>query len=651
MATRRDFFCGINFGRASTYHNNTITIGMKTIKLLLLLLITSPTWAQSKQELASKIDNVTVYYDGARITRTVKTTLQSGTTEVTLKGITKFADVSNLQVKGDGNFTILKVNAVPNYLREKESKTDTEELIKKNKALDVKIQDLNLDRNIYQTERTLITSNMAIKGNDAVLTVPQLREMADFFRLRLTEIDTKIYGIDTETRKINEEKNKNQQQINSLANYKNDMTYDVIVTVSAKASTSANLILYYYTQKAGWFATYDVKVNNVSEPLSLNLRANVMQTSGEDWTNVKLTLSTGSPSINNAKPEIQPWYLNFGSATYSTPVRNNPNPGLTNTSGRITDANTGEAIPGATVMIKGTGIGTATDINGNFVLTLPPNSGMLVVRSVGFESVEMWPTASMNIAVQQSARELSTVVVSESRYESNDYAPAAYKVSEGKKYKEQANTNATTTVVAQPTTYVFEIEEPYTIASNGKPNNVGIKDYNLNAYYEYYCAPKLDKDAFLTARITGWQQFELVDGEANVYFENTYIGKTLLDLTNTQDTLEVSLGRDKSVVVELKKTQEFTKRQTLGINNVEKRAWEITVKNRKKQDINIVVQDRFPISQSSDISVDNVDVAGAEFNKDTGILTWRMKLTPNEEKKVTPQYSVKYPKNRTVYLE
>ena len=83
----------------------------------------------------------------------------------------------------------------------------------------------------------------------------------------------------------------------------------------------------------------------------------------------------------------------------------------------------------------------------------------------------------------------------------------------------------------------------------------------------------------------------------------------------------------------------------------DKRAWDITVKNKKKQEINLVLQDRFPIPQNNEITVDNVDVAGSDFNKDTGILTWRMKLATGEEKKVSPKYSVKYPKGRVVYLE
>ncbi|UPT66544.1 MAG: mucoidy inhibitor MuiA family protein [Sphingobacteriales bacterium JAD_PAG50586_3] len=635
---------------------------MKKIHLIILLLLPALVWAQNKQELTSKIERVTVYYDGAQVTRVAKAQLQSGTTELTLKGITKFADVGNLQVKGEGNFTILKVSPVPNYMREKESKEDITKLEKRNKEIDEKLKDLYVDRGVYQVERSLITSNQNLKGNDAVLTMVQLKDMADFFRVRIGEIDGKTLAIDREVQKLNDERTKNVSQLAALANFKNDMTYDVMVTVSAKTATAATVSLSYNTAKAGWFASYDVVVNNVNEPLNLNLRANVSQTSGEDWKDVKLTLSTGSPSINNNKPELKPWYLNFNVAAYKPSKGYNPNPTLTEAAGRLYDTSNGEPIIGATVMVKGTGIGTVTDINGNFKLTLPPNSDILVIKSIGYNNVETWPTGTMNVGMQQNAQELDAIVVTESNSRrttssSIQNAPGVA-ITKGKRYDDKgadygylAGNNATTTVVAQPTTYVFVIDEEYTITSNGKPNTVGIKDYELPAYYEYYCAPKLDKDAFLTAQITGWEKYELIDGEANVYFENTYIGRSLIDLTNTDDTLQVSLGRDKNVVVDLVKTKEFTQRQVLGSNRIDKRAWEITVKNKKKQEINLVLQDRFPIPQNNEITVDNIDVAGSDFNKDTGILTWRIKLAANEEKKVAPKYSVKYPKGRVIYLE
>ena len=62
-------------------------------------------------------------------------------------------------------------------------------------------------------------------------------------------------------------------------------------------------------------------------------------------------------------------------------------------------------------------------------------------------------------------------------------------------------------------------------------------EYELDALYEYYCVPKLDADAFLIAKILHWDEHNFLEGEANLFFEGKYIGKSILDTRNTSDTL------------------------------------------------------------------------------------------------------------------
>jgi hypothetical protein len=636
---------------------------MKKLLLLIGLLVPAFMYAQHRLELPSKIEKATVFYNGAQVTRVAKTQLQSGTSELTLKGITKLADVGNLQVKGEGNFTILKITPIPNYLREKDSKSELETLRKRNTEIARKQDDLAADKNVLVAERNLLIANQNIKGNTAVLTVVQLKDMADFFRNRLIEVEGKILDLDREAAKLDEEKLKNDAQMNSLGNYKNDMTYDIVVTVQAKAATTATVLVSYNTTEANWFASYDLKVNNVVEPVTLNMRANVIQSSGEEWKDVKLTLSTGSPTINNNKPEITPWFLEFNKVNILV-TQNNPTPELTEADGFIYNSITGDPMPGASIMIKGTGIGTTTDNEGYFKLSLPQNSNMLVIKGNGYETLELWPAFDMEVDMVPRDKVYETIKVPTYRNRRKTKG-ARYNIREVvgrrdvrsttgwnyQKVEKKADDNVASTIVVQPTNYNFEIQEPYTISSNGKANGVGIKEYNLPAYYEYYAAPKVDKDAFLTANLTSWQNYELVDGEVNIYYENTFVGKSLFNITNANDTLQVSLGRDKNVQVDLVKTKEYTQRQLLGSHRIDKRAWDIVVKNRKQQAINLVLEDRFPVSQTNEIEVDNTDVSDASFNKDTGILSWKMTLATGEERKVSPKYSVKYPKDKIVYLE
>ena len=160
----------------------------------------------------------------------------------------------------------------------------------------------------------------------------------------------------------------------------------------------------------------------------------------------------------------------------------------------------------------------------------------------------------------------------------------------------------------------------------------------------------MDLSAFLTAKITNWESFNLLSGKANIYFEGTYLGESYLDVT-TKDTLELSLGRDKNIVVSRTKKTDFSKKQVLGGNKRETRTFEISVRNKKQQAINLVIEDQMPVPANNDIKLEDPEKADAMYNTETGKLAWKLDLSPSQEKKWTFGYTIKYPKDKTVVLE
>jgi uncharacterized protein (TIGR02231 family) len=194
----------------------------------------------------------------------------------------------------------------------------------------------------------------------------------------------------------------------------------------------------------------------------------------------------------------------------------------------------------------------------------------------------------------------------------------------------------------------FDIALPYTVSSSNKPTLVDIRNHELKADYVYSVAPKLDQDAFLMARATGWEEFSLLPGEANIFFEGTFVGKTFIDPNSIKDTLSVSMGRDKRIVVKREKLKDFSSRKLIGTSQRDDYAYEISVRNTKNEPVRITVEDQMPVSQNSQIEVLLTDFGGGKYNKDTGKLTWDLTLQPNETKKVVYKFEVKYPKDRRV---
>lgn len=196
----------------------------------------------------------------------------------------------------------------------------------------------------------------------------------------------------------------------------------------------------------------------------------------------------------------------------------------------------------------------------------------------------------------------------------------------------------------------FEIKELYSISADNRAYSVEINEYQLKADYSYICTPKMDKDAFLMARIIGWETLNLIEGNANIYYNNSYIGKTLINLRRANDTLDISLGRDKKVIVNRIKKQDFSSRKFLSSTVRELYSYEINVRNTNTMPISLELSDQVPTSGNSEIEIEVIDISAAKLNPDTGALTWNISLAQGEAKTYTISYAVKYPKSKKVNL-
>jgi uncharacterized protein (TIGR02231 family) len=204
------------------------------------------------------------------------------------------------------------------------------------------------------------------------------------------------------------------------------------------------------------------------------------------------------------------------------------------------------------------------------------------------------------------------------------------------------------TTTDQPTTIDFQINMPYSIDGDGKSANVEIMNYTLSASYMYFTAPKLDKDAFLLARVSGWSELNLLPGSASVYFEGNYVGNSTINPSSTEDTLDLSLGRDKRIIITRELKKEFSQTRFTGSNVVKEFMYEINIKNTKKDNIQLVLEDQFPVSKNSEIKVTLGETSGASVDQMNGKLTWRMEMEPSATEKRTLSYQVKYPKDKPV---
>ena len=538
--------------------------------ITLVLLITQAFAIDDPKPLNTKIKDITVYLSGATITRTGSLSIPAGNSTVLITNLPQDLNPQSIQVNGKGDFTILSVVHQINYLKEQEK---TKEII----ALEDSIERLNDQMAVengmlyvYNNEEGLILTNKSLGGQNTGVSVAGLKEASDFFRTRLADIKSKQLAINKKLVKLQQRIANISNQLNTLNARKNIPTSEILVMLTADQGVNATFTVSYLVNTAGWTPSYDLRAKDVKNPIEIAYKANVYQTTGEDWENVMLTLSTSNPSVSGTKPVLSPWFLSYYEPyTYS------------------------------------------------------------------YDGDDEYKSKGKKTMAKEEAPSMETNGVALSEVSVSDALSAS----------------AYTAVTESTTSIEFEISKPYDIPCNGKTYTVEMTKSTLPATYEYYAVPKIDKDAFLLARVTGWEGLNMLSGNVYLYFEGTYVGQSYFDSRTTTDTLDLSLGRDKNIVIKRERLKEFASKKLIGINQTETRGFEISVRNKKSQPVTIVIDDQIPLSTNKDIVIEKMDISGAKYDDPTGRLTWKYDIKAAETKKMKLVYSVKYPKDKTVILE
>lgn len=627
---------------------------MKTINILLLSLIVTNLFSQviPEKEVKTDVNEVTVFLEGAQVVRKKAVELTKGQTIIKFTGLSPFIDAKSVQVKAEGTVTVLSVNHQQNYLDKAEKPLELNDLEKKLAVIEDKIKLENTYLSIIKEELSFLQENRNIGGKNDQVNVTNLQQTSDFYSSKLTALKLKEIERNKTLNTLTEQKNDLQDQMNFLTNKKNYPTGEIMIKADAKQTGIYAIEISYIVSNAGWFPTYDIRAKNIEEPIQLIYKANVKQDTKEDWQNVKLKFSSAKPNVSGVAPTLQTYFLNYNSRPPVYKMSAN------SVSGKVSD-NTGEPLVGVSVNVEGTTIGTVTDIDGNYTITIPHNASQITYSYIGFYKQTLPINNNIiHVILEEDTRALDEVVVVgygvKKSSLSNMLQGKVAGIATDKSDIKIRGTNSIAIPTAQTvnqTTVDFEIKTPYTIKSDNKNYTVDVEFYDLPAFYKYYCVPKIDKDAFLIAHITNWEKYNLLEGEANVFFEDTYVGKTLMDVRNASDTLEISLGRDKKVSVNREKVKDFITKQFIGSKKEETRSWKTTVKNNKDQAINLIILDQIPVSTNADIEVSVQNISGAKQNTETGEIKWEFELKPTEKKDFELKYSVKYPKNRSLIID
>ena len=630
----------------------------KQFLIAALAIVSTALWAQGEKKDAP-VQKVTVFMNGAQVERSTSMNLATGEQTITFTGLSPYTDTKSMQVKARGKLTVLGVNyrtTHPDSLQQSQMRDNA-----KRKVKDIvdKQQELKAQKEVIDAQLEMLKTNSSVAGRTAVTPLAGIKELNNYYSQELLSLKKRMMALDEEIDQLDEERQKRQATLDSIAGLKLKSSIEVDVKLNMAQAGRAEFDLIYYVKNAGWYPTYDIRSIGITQPLQLSYKANVFQKTEEEWKNIPVTLSSANPSHSNIAPELQTYWIDYGrkAPRYDQEATENSVTGI------VTD-NDGDPLIGATVTIVGTQLGTVTDIDGRYSITLPRDKHRLQFNYIGYKQLTRTVSGpTLNVTLQEDQSTLNeVVVVGYGSRKSRRLTGAATADEEPVMLKSEMNESRAVKRLQESDVvevdeqkaqfgYEFEIKKPLTLPANGKTTTTEIGRYELPASYKYHGVPRADKDAFLVADATNWQQLSLLEGEANVYFENSFVGKTIIDPSQPTDTLHFSLGRDNGIRIQRVKVADRSTHKLLASTQEQNMTWRITVKNTRQEAVALMLQDQIPVSQNSNINVSVEELSGGELNRERGFVTWNLQLQPGEQRELILQYRVKYPKSRRLVVE
>lgn len=651
--------------------------------------------AQKEISTVAPIKKVTVFFTGAQVQHEAKIDLVSGRQDIVFQKLTDFVDPNTVQVKAQGDVTILSVRTRKNYEDLKISNEEIHALNAKKDLLYKKDQALRDEYVILEMDKNLLMQNRDLKGQDQGLKTTELKEAYLFMHTKLTEVITRETAIYAELEDLQKKMNQIEQEIISQRSKPVINYSEVVVEVDVTKSCTAGFQFNYISPNATWKAYYDMRSDGIGKPVRLEAKANVSQTTGIEWKNVDLVLSTNDPYENAQEPTLQPWIIYYNNypqqktqSTRSLPQMSYDGEKLR---GEVIDASTGEALPFARVQFANNpNIAAVTNFDGKFELTIPKGENYVNASFVGYNTAQLQITSTyLKFFLEPQDVVLQEVMVRGARAEASDYyidgvyesdasgatitrediarmpmrsadmAKSIPGVQTSRKRKMEfknetaaykSNTVATT-ITKKDLRVEYAIQSKMSIPSDGMDHRVSIATHELPASYEYHVIPKIDPSVYLSAQVVGWEKLNLLSGESNIYFDGTFMGKSYLDVNSTKDTLSFSFGKDSKVSVERTRVKEKSKIKTIGSRQKFDVTWEIKIKNNGGAMIPLIVKDQYPVSNQEDVKVKQGELVDGKVDEKTGIITWTFLKGISGSQTITFDYSVDSQYGIQLYLE
>lgn len=609
-------------------------------KLSVIICLALMSLAANATNVKGSLKKATIYFSGAELTHTATVTLKKGENQVSIEGLTPSIYLNSLKINVNNSVIVASSEFNTDYLTEKKSSDYIQRLKDSIEVCKADISKLTASIKINTTSLELLKKGVESNLSNSVentqtmvkkqLTTADINQNIEFYATKAANLEKAIYQDNLKKTELSQTLSRLQSQLSQEQGKRGVFNGILNLNLVANYATSATVTVSYFTGAARWTPFYDMIVTDISKPVKLKGRSKVSQTTGLDWDNINIVLSTATPSKTKDAPVFSTWFLD-----YWYPQTYGGQPGSSNSvSYRMSKP---MAVPTKALALENGFAGGKAD---------EPSSSqggepLYIVDGIPYDGDidDLDPNSIQSATVIDDASSLGmygargtngVVIITTKKME--DYIE----------------------VEEKSISMEYKIELPYSIPGNGKEQIIDLKDYNLTPEYKHYAAPKLDESVFLVADFKDWEQANILSGLANITYDGTYVGQTQLSTSQTNSTMSVTLGTDKRVSVKREKLTDFSQVKTLGSDLRVTLAYKITVKNNQNKAIKFTLKEQYPISSQKDIKVEllNKETTIPTYNKEEiGVITWDFDLAAGESREFKIAFTVRYPKDKKVNLK
>ncbi len=562
---------------------------MKSL-LIVFTLLSINTFATEVVEVKSKIKNVIVYQQGAQINRTGDYSVKKGVTELKIRGISPYIDPNTLQINATGNIVILDSKHSIFYPEPVINTQTTNEIPVKIKTeirlLQDSLFDISYELMSLQNKIDVLNSQKRIIENNG--TIKGQGKVNDSIPLLRDAL--KFY----------------MQEMNTINT--SLLALNKELTIVNRSQTRMNARL--------------------NELTNYNRNANLQPAQNYDPIH-EIVITVSANDVATGKVTVS-YLVNNAGWTPLYDIRSS------NAAGKIELTYKAQVYQNTGIDWENAQLSLST--NNPYTNKTKPNLNPWYL-DYSYAIYNNAPAASADLSVYND-------------YEKASSAGNLYSSEKDETYAEKKALTADQfmTTVEQLLSVEYSIALPYTIKSNNEKNMVLVKTTNLDANYLYYTVPKLDASVYLIAQITNLDDLNLLPGKATIFHDGSYLGTTYINSNSLSDTMDLSLGKSSTIIVERNLIKNATKEKVVGDKIIKTFAYSIDVKNLGKLPIELITEDQVPISRNPEIKLTIDNISKGSLNEINGFVTWREKIKALGTVRYEIVYTIEYDKTKPINL-